>query len=395
MDRISVRCDQDGQRLCNGLCGGGPEAAGLRARDPGNRHQLLDDRAHAFLWQYICDVESRVRASTEGVSSGGAEAGAELDDGSTNDLDYEDKKQGALSVHDCINFNLTAETQRCRGLDKALSLWKSLLSQTAAPRLRSSEQTLHALHLTAALYGLLDKPFQVIESYGLTLRLLEAEEADPLSVAGVLLQLGETLLLVDCLDQAEVCLDEAEVLLKTLDPGRGDQLLMMTLSLLRSRLLLSRHQVPGGLALLLDVLACPALQKPSKVWYLLKAKAQQVVACYLGLPPSALPLPLRRSLQERGWSSPEAALTDSHKLLCGIVMLLCPGVLTFGKSSPELRCPGTAGDSLFQKWLVLTNLLTCSQSLVSLLTAVGSTQEAKMFCLETLRLTAKLQCVRP
>ncbi|XP_043540218.1 uncharacterized protein espl1, partial [Chiloscyllium plagiosum] len=33
--------------------------------------------------------------------------------------------------------------------------------------------------------------------------------------------------------------------------------------------------------------------------------------------------------------------------------------------------------------------------MVSLLTALGSAQEAKMFCLETLRLTAKLHCVRP
>ncbi|XP_078064900.1 separin-like, partial [Mustelus asterias] len=138
------------------------------------------------------------------------------------------------------------------------------------------------------------------------------------------------------------CLEEAELLLKTADPGKGDHLLTETnLSLLRSHLLCARNQVPEGLSLLLDVLKRPALQKSSKVWYLLKAKSQQLVATYLSLPPSALPPPLRRQLQEQGWSSPESALTDSHKMLCGIIMLLCPGVLTFGKSNPELTCPVT------------------------------------------------------
>ncbi|XP_067884604.1 separin, partial [Heterodontus francisci] len=364
---------------------------------PDNRHQLQDDQAQAFLWLYVCDLESKVRTSVEGCRRAATVPGnlSGLEDGETNDLDYEDRQQGDLSVHDCINFNLTAESQRCKPMDKALSLWKSILSETPVPRLRCSEQTVHSLHLMAVLYRLMDKPFQAIESYSLSLRLLDAQ-SDSLSVVNVLLQLGEMMLLLDCLGPMQAYLAEAEQLLKTADPSKGDYLLMkMTCSVLRSQLLCASRQVPEGLALLLEVLKCPSLQKSSKVWYLLKAKAQQLVAFYLSLSPSALSAHLRQQLQDQGWRSPESALTDSHKVLCGIVMLMCPGVLMFGKSNPEMSCPVNPGDNLFQKWLVLAHLLTCSRRLVSLLSTMGSAQEAKMFCLETLRLTAKLHCVRP
>ncbi|XP_067832950.1 separin, partial [Heptranchias perlo] len=364
---------------------------------PDTRDQLQDDRAHASLWLYVCNLESNIQKSIEGCRRARRVASSvlEMEDGETNDLDYEDRQQGALSVYDCINFNLTAETKRCRPLDAALSLWKSILSETPAPRLRSSEQTVHALHLMAALYRLMDKPFQVIESYSLSLRLLDTA-TDSLSVVHVLLQLAEMLLQLDYPGPVQACLDEAELILKATDSGKSDYLLLkMTSSTLRSQLMCTRHQVPEGLALLLEVLQCPSLQKSSKVWYLLKAKVQQLVASYLSLSPAVLPAHLRHQLQDQGWKSPESALTDSHKVLCGIVMLLCSGVLTFGKSNPELNCPLNPGDNLFQKWMVLANLLTCSRRLVSLLSAIGSVQEAKMFCLETLRLTAKLHCVRP
>ncbi|XP_048450657.1 separin-like, partial [Rhincodon typus] len=194
----------------------------------------------------------------------------------------------------------------------------------------------------AALYRLMDKPFQVIESYGLMLRLLDPC-TDSLPLANVLLQLGETLLSVDCLDEVQTCLARAELLLKEDNSGKGDHHLLAktTCTLLRSQLLLATSQVPEGLTPLLEVLTCPSLHKSSKAWYLLKAKVQQLVAAYLSLPPSALPASLRRRLQQHGWRSPESALTDAHKMLCGIVMLVCPGVLSFGKRSSELNCPAS------------------------------------------------------
>uniref|UniRef100_UPI00398F5DAA separin-like n=1 Tax=Pristiophorus japonicus TaxID=55135 RepID=UPI00398F5DAA len=126
---------------------------------PATCHQLRDDRAHASLWLYVCELESKIQASIEGCRRERTVAGnaSEMEDGETNDLDYEDRQHGVLSVHDCINFDLAAESRRCAALDEALSLWKSILSETPAPRLRSPEQTAHAIHLMAALYRLMDK----------------------------------------------------------------------------------------------------------------------------------------------------------------------------------------------------------------------------------------------
>lgn len=44
-----------------------------------------------------------------------------------------------------------------------------------------------------------------------------------------------------------------------------------------------------------------------------------------------------------------------------------------------------------QKWQVLTEVLNCSEKLVSRLGLLGNVNEAKAFCLEALKLTTKLQ----
>lgn len=54
----------------------------------------------------------------------------------------------------------------------------------------------------------------------------------------------------------------------------------------------------------------------------------------------------------------------------------------------------TAGENLVQKWQVLTEVLTCSERLVSRLGRLGNVSEAKAFCLEALKLTTKLQIPR-
>lgn len=50
-----------------------------------------------------------------------------------------------------------------------------------------------------------------------------------------------------------------------------------------------------------------------------------------------------------------------------------------------------AGENLVQKWQVLSEVLSCSEKLVSRLGRLGSVSEAKAFCLEALKLTTKLQ----
>lgn len=52
------------------------------------------------------------------------------------------------------------------------------------------------------------------------------------------------------------------------------------------------------------------------------------------------------------------------------------------------------GENLVQKWQVLTEVLSCSEKLVSHLGRLGSVSEAKAFCLEALKLTTKLQMPR-
>lgn len=53
-----------------------------------------------------------------------------------------------------------------------------------------------------------------------------------------------------------------------------------------------------------------------------------------------------------------------------------------------------AGENLVQKWQVLSEVLSCSEKLVSRLGHLGSVSEAKAFCLEALKLTTKLQIPR-
>lgn len=59
-------------------------------------------------------------------------------------------------------------------------------------------------------------------------------------------------------------------------------------------------QVEEGLTLLLEVLQNPALQKSTKVWYLLQAHVLQLVAVYLSLPAARLSLKLRQQIFVQG-----------------------------------------------------------------------------------------------
>lgn len=59
-------------------------------------------------------------------------------------------------------------------------------------------------------------------------------------------------------------------------------------------------QIEEGLTLLLEVLQNPALQKITKVWYLLRAHVLQLVAFYLSLPPARLSLKLRQQIFVQG-----------------------------------------------------------------------------------------------
>ncbi|XP_053153378.1 separin isoform X2 [Hemicordylus capensis] len=365
-----------------------------------NEEQLQDDKAQALLWLYICTIEDKMHESIQqeqriqNIHARGQKTVEALEGFETNDLGYEEKSQDDKFLYLGIAFNLSADSVQSKCLDDALALWKQLLSKSGIPAVRSIEQTKASLNIIAALYRMMGKPLQAIESYFLITTLSGALE-DSIGMINALCQIARLLLLLQCPSYAENTLKEAESCLQNID-GSNDSCLLMNqmLNVLRSKLCLANHQVEEGLDLLLKVLQNPALQKPSKAWYLLRANALQLTAAYLGLPPSSLPLALRQKLRAQGWKTPEMALSDAHKLYRSILLnflLISSG--TSAKDVPEHHFVDH-GDNLVQKWQVLADMFVCSEKFVSLLGKIETVSEAKAFCLEALKISMKLQSIR-
>lgn len=83
-----------------------------------------------------------------------------------------------------------------------------------------------------------------------------------------------------------------------------------------------------GASLLLSVLGNPALQKASKVWYLLRAQCLLLMALYLSLSSSSLPDALREQLWAQGQSAGWTAL------LGGVCGLPCCSAATYADWPP-------------------------------------------------------------
>ncbi|XP_027450398.2 separin isoform X3 [Zalophus californianus] len=314
---------------------------------PQAEDQLLDDKAQALLWLYICTLEAKMQEGIERDRR--AQAPNNLEEFEVNDLNYEDKLQEDRFLYSNIAFNVVADAAQSKCLDQALALWKEVLTRTQAPAVRSLQQTVASLQTLAALYQL----------------------------------------------AAKLHLEEADSSLKLLDHTTDTYLLLsLTCDLLRSQLYCVHRKVTEGASLLLSVLRDPALQRSSKAWYLLRVQALQLVAFYLSLSSDSLSASLREQLCAQGWQTPEIALIDSHKLLRSIILLLLGSdVLSIQKAAVETPFLDS-GENLVQKWQVLTEVLSCSEKLVSRLGCLGSVSEAKAFCLEALKLTTKLQMPR-
>uniref|UniRef100_A0A8C0RT85 separase n=1 Tax=Canis lupus familiaris TaxID=9615 RepID=A0A8C0RT85_CANLF len=354
--------------------------------------QLLDDKAQALLWLYICTLEAKMQEGIERDRR--AQAPNNLEEFEVNDLNYEDKLQEDRFLYSNIAFNLAADAAQSKCLDQALALWKEVLTKAQAPAVRCLQQTLASLQTLAALYQLAAKPLQALEVLQLV-RIVSQRLEDHAKAAGSSCHTTQLLLTLGCPSYAQLHLEKADASLKLLDHTTDTYLLLsLTCDLLRSHLYCVHQKVPEGAALLLSVLRDPALQRPSKAWYLLRVQALQLVACYLGLSSHSLPAPLREQLCTQGWQTPEIALIDSHKLLRSIILLLMGSdVLSTQKAAVETPFLDS-GENLVQKWQVLTEVLSCSETLVSRLGQLGSVSEAKAFCLEALKLTTKLQMPR-
>ncbi|KAL8164005.1 UNVERIFIED_CONTAM: hypothetical protein K2H54_043533, partial [Gekko kuhli] len=365
-----------------------------------NEEQLQDDKAQALLWLYICTIENKMHESNKQEQRAKNSHAQELKTSrvlegvETNDLGYEDKTQDDKFLYLGIAFNLSADSAQSKCLDDAYDLWKQIFGKGRVPAVRSIEQTMASLHIMAALYRMMGKPLQAIESYFLISELSSAL-ADALGTTSALCQIAKLFFQLECPSYAEMVLKEAESCWQSVDRSKDSTLLTnQMLAVLRSRLCLANGKVEEGLGLLLESLQNPALQKSSKLWYLLRASTLQLTALYLGLPPSSLPLALRQKLRSQGWKTPETALSDAHKLYRSIISNFL--LISSEKSTKDVldHLFVDHGDNLVQKWQVLADMFVCSETFVSLLSKIETISEAKAFCLEALKISMKLQSLR-
>ncbi|XP_040281733.1 separin [Bufo bufo] len=362
-----------------------------------NQTCLLDIKAQALLWQYICTLEANMREGLE-EQQRKEKLDAQLQwtgiDYEPNDLNYEDKLHDDQSARDGVCFTLAGEAGPMKGLDQALDLWKDLLSGSKVPSLNSSEQTVFSLHLLGSLFRLMGKPMQAIKSF-LLVRHLCCSLGDDIRAAGALCHVTKILFYLKSPGYAKVTLQEAEAALLRADASSEAYVLTdCCCQLLHAHLCRVTNQVEKAVQLLVNLLQHPSLQKSSKAWYLLKVQILRELSLFLRLPPSILPQDLYKQLHSHGWHNSETALTEAHKLLRSIVLLLLGNdVLSTPKATSDTRFVDN-GENLLQKWQVLADLLSCSQDLISTLSRLGSVSEAKSFCLEGLRLAKSLHSMR-
>ncbi|KAE8627006.1 hypothetical protein XENTR_v10006832 [Xenopus tropicalis] len=398
LELAQVLCyhDYTGQTDCSAL-DAVQEALRLLNATSKPTERLQDIKAQALLWQYICTLEANMR---EGLEEQNRKAKLEGQnqwtgvDYEPNDLNYEDKLHDDQSVRDGICFTLAGETGPLKGLDEALDLWSSLLSSSQVQYLNSAEQTIFSLHLLGSLYRLMGKPLQSMQSFQLAGRLCHSLQ-DHIKEIGALCHLTKILFYLESPEYAQVILQKAEEILKRADrTSENYTLAELSCQLLRSHLCRVTRQVKEGVELLLGLLQHPSLQKSSKAWYLLKVQVLQELSLFLMLPLENLTSDLYRQLWAHGCHNPETALTEAHKLLRSIVLLLLGNdVLASPKGSSEVRFVDN-GENLLQKWQVLADLLSCTHDLVKTLGRMGCVSEAKSFCLEGLRVAKTLQSMR-
>uniref|UniRef100_A0A8C6XXF3 separase n=1 Tax=Naja naja TaxID=35670 RepID=A0A8C6XXF3_NAJNA len=335
-----------------------------------NEEQLQDDKAQALLWLYICTVEDKMHEQEQRTRNTQGQKDTEvLQSFETNDLTYEDKSHDDKFLYLGIAFNLCADSVQSRCLDDAFALWKQLLSKGRIPAVRSIEQTAASLHIMAALYRVMGKPLEAIESFFLITALSGALK-DFVGKTSALCQIVKLLLQLECPSYAKVSMKCGFFIIFIYE------------------------QIEEGLNLLVEILQNPVLQRSSKVWYLLRASALQLTAAYLILPSSTLPLTLRQKLSVQGWKTPETALSDAHRVYRSILLNFL--LITSDASTKEsIEHPFIDhGDNLVQKWQVLADMFVCSERFVSLLSKTEIVSEAKAFCLETLKISMKVQSIR-
>ncbi|KAG7217902.1 hypothetical protein INR49_020776 [Caranx melampygus] len=363
-----------------------------------NAHRLKDDKAHTLLWLYICTLEKNLQEGIEKdkkLRELREQTLCVANATETNDFDHEDKQktQDNNQVYEGLHFNLATENRLCRPLERALDEWSALLKTQALPSVRNPKQTCSSIALTAALFRLMGKPLKALEAYQLAIR-LSRHLADAQSCASALCQSASLLLDVGAPALALVQLEQAEEHLASDPTSEGPSSLSMLVVLLRARCCYSTGQVNRGVPYLCRVLKEVNEQRQTKSWYLLRAQALQTCSSYLTLDTAALPQAERSCITQHGLNSPDTALYESLRLLCSLCVTLVGRVLygTNCSSSADVHFIDQ-GSNLVLKWQVLSELLNCSMKMVSVRSSCGVINDARLQCLEALKLATKLQAL--
>ncbi|KAM3877857.1 LOW QUALITY PROTEIN: separin [Diretmus argenteus] len=360
-----------------------------------NADRLKDDKAHALLWLYICTLEKNLQEAIDAenkLQDLRGQTQCVANPIGTNDFDYEDKQKmlDSILVYDGLRFNLAAESKLCQPLETALGEWSSLLQSQVLPSVRNPKQTCSSIALTAALFKLMGKPLKALEAYQLAFG-LSRHLADAQGCASSLCQSVRLLLDLGAPEMALAQLEQAEQFL-TSDKSEGPSSLSMLAVLLRAQYCYSTGQVLCGVPYLCEVLKEVNKQR-TKSWYLLRARALQTCSSYLSLDTAALPQDQRRRIIQYGLNSPDTALYESLKLLCSLlVTLVGKGLYGTHSSSSDIRFIDQ-GDNLVVKWQLLSELLGCSLKMVALRSSCGAIHDARLQCLEALKLAIKLQAL--
>ncbi|KAM4582664.1 separin [Fundulus diaphanus] len=362
-----------------------------------NADRLKDDKAQAFLWLYICTLEKNLQDGIESDRKQRELHEKSLSETSpigNNDFDYEDKQktQDRTLVYEGLHFNLYAEKQLCQPLEKALTVWTDLFKNRAVPGVRNPKQTCTSIAVAAALFKLTGKPLKALEAYNLGIN-FSRELADNRGCAAALLQSAGILLEMGSPDLALAHIEEAEKMLTSEAMDDGPSSLYMLLVLLKAQYFYSIGQVSLGVTHLCKVLKEVSDQKQSKSWYLLHARALQTCSSYLNLDVVTLPQAQRSLIAQYGIHSPDSALYKGLKLLCSLlVALVGKGLHGSTASNTEVRFVHQ-GDNLVLKWQLLSDLLSCFAKLVAVRSRSGAVNDARLQCLEALKLATKLQAL--
>ncbi|XP_071350863.1 separin [Trachinotus anak] len=362
-----------------------------------NADRLKDDKAHALLWLYICTLEKNLQETIEKdkrLQELREQTPCVANPIGTNDFDFEDKQktQDSIQVYEGLHFNLAAENKLCKPLERALDEWSALLQSKVLPSVRNPKQTCSSIALTAALFRLMGKPLKALEAYQLAIG-LSRHLADAHSCARSLCQSASLLLEIGAPDLALAQLERAEKNLTSDTTGEGPSSLSMLAILLKAQYYYNTGQVDRGVPYLCEVLKEVNEQRQSKSWYLLRAQALQTCSSYLSLDTAALPQAKRSCITQHGINSPDTALYESLKLLCSLlVTLVGKGLYGTNSSSSDVRFINQ-GDNLVLKWQLLSELLNCSMKMVTVRSSCGAINDARLQCLEALKLAIKLQAL--